>query len=60
MTVLGVMLCSTNWLTLACFVIALPGFAYRIAVEERALVAALGDPYRDYMRRTKRLIPYLL
>src|SRR5258705_5314104 len=60
MTVLGVMLCSTNWLTLACFVIALPGFAYRLRVQERALVAALGDPYRDYMRRTKRLIPYLL
>ena len=60
MTVLGVMLCSTNWLTLACFLIALPGFAYRIMVEERALVGALGDPYRDYMRRTKRLIPYLL
>ena len=60
LTVLGVMLCSTNWLTLASFLIALPGFAYRIAVEERALVGALGDPYRDYMRRTKRLIPYLL
>jgi len=60
MTVLGVLLCSTNWLALACFLLALPGFAYRIAVEERALVGALGDPYRDYMRRTKRLIPYLL
>jgi len=60
MTVLGVLVCSTNWLALACFLIALPGFAYRIRVEERALVAALGDPYRDYMRRTKRLIPYLL
>jgi len=59
-TLLGVLLCSTNWLTLACFLIALPGFAYRIVVEERALVKALGDPYRDYMRRTKRLIPYLL
>jgi protein-S-isoprenylcysteine O-methyltransferase Ste14 len=60
MTVLGVILCSTNWLAVACFLIALPGFAYRIGVEERALVGALGDPYRDYMRRTKRLIPYLL
>jgi protein-S-isoprenylcysteine O-methyltransferase Ste14 len=60
MTVFGVLLCSTNWLTLACFVIALPGFAYRIGVEERALVGALGDPYRDYMRRTKRLIPFVL
>ena len=45
MTVLGVLLCSTNWISLACFALALPGFAYRIRVEERALTAALGQPY---------------
>ena len=60
LTVLGVLLCSTNWLTLACFLLALPGFAYRIAVEEKALASGLGQPYRDYMRRTKRLIPFIL
>ena len=60
MTVLGVLLSSTNWLSLACFLVAIPGFAYRIAVEENALANGLGQPYRDYMRRTKRLIPYLL
>ena len=60
LTVLGILLCSTNWLSLACFLIALPGFAYRIRVEERALTNALGDPYRDYMRRTKRLVPFVL
>jgi protein-S-isoprenylcysteine O-methyltransferase Ste14 len=26
-------------------------------VEETALHAALGEPYADYMKRTKRLIP---
>ena len=60
LTVFGVLLCSTNWLTLACFVLALPGFAYRIRVEEAALAGALGQPYRDYMRRTKRLVPFLI
>ena len=60
LTVLGVLLCSTNWVTLACFVLALPGFAYRIRVEEQALVGALGEPYAAYMRRTKRLVPYLI
>ena len=60
MTVLGVLLCTSNWLSLACFLIALPGVAYRIKVEEGALAGALGDPYRDYMKRTKRLIPYVL
>jgi protein-S-isoprenylcysteine O-methyltransferase Ste14 len=60
MTVLGVLLCSTNWLSLLCLLVAVPGLAYRITVEEQALVAALGEPYRDYMRRTTRLIPYLV
>ena len=32
-------------------------FARRIAVEERALVDTMGDTYRDYRRRTKRLVP---
>jgi protein-S-isoprenylcysteine O-methyltransferase Ste14 len=60
MTVLGVLLSLTNWLSLLCFVLALPGFAYRIRVEERALTDALGEPYRDYMRRTKRLVPFVV
>lgn len=59
-TVLGVLLMSTNWATLVCFVIVIPGFAYRISVEERALSNGIGQPYRDYMRRTKRLVPYVL
>jgi protein-S-isoprenylcysteine O-methyltransferase Ste14 len=60
MTGVGVLLCSTNWLSLVCLLVAVPGFAYRMKVEEQALLAALGEPYRDYMRRTKRLIPYFV
>src|SRR5579872_567056 len=60
LTVLGVLLMSTNWIALACFVLALPGFAYRIHVEEQALTSELGDRYRDYMRRSKRLVPFLI
>jgi protein-S-isoprenylcysteine O-methyltransferase Ste14 len=60
LTVLGVLLCNTNWLSVACFVIALPGFAYRMQVEEGALLTALGEAYRDYMRRTKRLVPFVV
>jgi hypothetical protein len=29
----------------------------RLLSEERTLSATLGEPYRDYMRRTKRLVP---
>lgn len=60
LTVFGVLCCSTNWLTLVCFVLALPGTLYRIEVEESALLRALGDPYRRYMERTKRLVPFLV
>jgi protein-S-isoprenylcysteine O-methyltransferase Ste14 len=41
-------------------VLPIAGHAYRIRVEERALVDGLGDAYRLYMRRTKRLVPLLL
>lgn len=43
-------------------VLALAAFAvysYRIAVEERALLAVVGEPYRDFIRTRKRLIPFI-
>jgi len=36
---------------------ALIGYAYRIHVEERALLESLGEDYAAYCRRTYRLIP---
>ena len=42
------------------FLPGIPGTIYRIRVEEAALVEAIGDPYRDYMRRVKRVIPGVL
>jgi protein-S-isoprenylcysteine O-methyltransferase Ste14 len=32
---------------------------YRIYVEERALIEGLGENYREYAARTKRVIPYV-
>jgi protein-S-isoprenylcysteine O-methyltransferase Ste14 len=37
----------------------LASYLIRIAVEERALADGIGEPYRAYMRRTKRLIPFI-
>jgi protein-S-isoprenylcysteine O-methyltransferase Ste14 len=34
-------------------------YCYRIAVEERALLAAIGEPYRKFMSTRKRLIPFI-
>ena len=35
-------------------------YSYRISVEERALIAAIGEPYRQFMSTRKRLIPFRL
>jgi protein-S-isoprenylcysteine O-methyltransferase Ste14 len=60
LTVLGVLVCMTNPLAFLGIVPTLIGYSYRIHVEERALVENLGDPYRSYMKRTKRLLPFLV
>jgi protein-S-isoprenylcysteine O-methyltransferase Ste14 len=57
---LGIALTMGNWLSL--LVVMLPVFAvfvYRMNVEERALISGLGDSYRAYITRTKRLIPFV-
>jgi protein-S-isoprenylcysteine O-methyltransferase Ste14 len=47
-----------NWLALAiCLALPLPAVLRRIAVEEAELTRVLGDPYRTYRARTKRLVP---
>ncbi len=60
LTVLGVLVCCLNWASLAALILVAAGYANRIRVEERALAADLGSAYRDYMRRTRRLIPFLI
>jgi protein-S-isoprenylcysteine O-methyltransferase Ste14 len=59
LTITGVLLATTNWLGLVGILPALAGLLYRIHVEERALTDELGDAYRSYMRRTKRLVPFV-
>jgi protein-S-isoprenylcysteine O-methyltransferase Ste14 len=55
---LGIGLALGNWLSLVVLMVAVPlVYAYRVRVEERALVAVIGDPYRRYMSRTKRFVP---
>lgn len=61
----GVLLAFLGWaLTLrnwaAILVVLVPifvAFRHRMNVEEDALARALGDEYREYIRRTNRLIP---
>jgi len=56
----GFALTLGNWA--AGLVILLPigaAFVHRINVEENALSGALGTQYTYYMRRTKRLVPFI-
>jgi protein-S-isoprenylcysteine O-methyltransferase Ste14 len=56
--VAGCGLASGNWFALAvCAVLPLPALLWRIRVEEAELSLVLGDSYRAYQARTKRLIP---
>jgi protein-S-isoprenylcysteine O-methyltransferase len=60
MAFLGLALCLANWASLAVMVVPVfLVFLRRMQVEEGALLQALGAQYRDYMNRTKRLIPAL-
>ena len=43
----------------AAAVLMLAAYRYRIAAEERTLEDALGDAYRQYSQRTRRLVPYV-
>jgi protein-S-isoprenylcysteine O-methyltransferase len=57
---LGFGLCLGNWMSILFLMVPITGaFMYRIHVEERALSDALGENYETYMRRTKRLIPFV-
>ena len=41
------------------FVAAFAVYLYRINVEERTLLGVIGEPYREFMRTRKRLIPFI-
>ncbi|MBV8551330.1 MAG: isoprenylcysteine carboxylmethyltransferase family protein [Acidobacteriaceae bacterium] len=49
-----------NWAGLiAMLACAGTAYAYRVPIEESALIASLGEPYKQYMRRTWRLMPFI-
>jgi protein-S-isoprenylcysteine O-methyltransferase Ste14 len=59
-TIVGLGLALGNWAGLIVLLVCMfVGYGYRIPIEESALVASIGEPYEDYIRRTHRLIPYV-
>ena len=60
LTALGVLVCCANAASLLALLLPVAGYAYRIRIEEEALTDSLGDAYRAYMHRTRRLLPFLV
>ena len=56
---LGMGLALANWISLVVLMGAVSAvYGYRVGIEERALLATIGDSYRRYMSRTKRFVPF--
>ena len=56
----GFALTLRNWAALLIVLVPIfAAFIRRMNVEEEALSKALGSRYADYMRRTKRLVPFI-
>jgi len=60
LTLLGFGLALGNWAGLAAALLCMAcAYAYRITVEEAALTTAIGEPYRQYVTRTWKIVPFL-
>lgn len=56
----GVGVALGSWASALLFATAsLAVYVYRMNVEERALLAAIGEPYREFMATRKRLVPFV-
>lgn len=57
----GVGLALCNWASLVLLTVtAIVTYVYRVRIEEAALLHTLGEPYRAYMRESRRFIPYVV
>lgn len=57
---LGIGLALGNWLSIVVLMLSTAlVYAYRVRIEEAALASVIGEPYRTYMTRTKRFVPFV-
>lgn len=61
MMFIGIGLALGSWLSFALLTVAtIATYSYRVAVEERALLDTIGEPYNAYIKECKRFIPYVV
>ena len=57
---LGISISVSNWLSILLMMTPVSiGYLYRMKVEERFMIAQLGENYLNYQKRTKRIIPMI-
>ena len=57
----GIGLALGSWISVAIlFLVHCYLYGIRVSVEEKALLETLGEPYGQYMSRTKRFIPFVI
>lgn len=55
---IGISISISNWLSILLMMIPVTlGYLYRIKVEEKFLLDQLGEDYKKYQERTKKIIP---
>lgn len=60
MVLIGIAFEIGNWLAVLIIpVILIPSYIHRIRIEEQFLISKFGIHYTDYMKSTKRLIPFI-
>jgi protein-S-isoprenylcysteine O-methyltransferase len=61
MMFIGIGLALGSWFSFILLTIAtIATYCYRVVVEERALLDAIGEPYHSYMKETKRFVPFVV
>jgi protein-S-isoprenylcysteine O-methyltransferase Ste14 len=58
---IGIGVALGNWISLMIFLLEIIiVYRLRIQAEENALIQTIGQPYKKYMDRTKRFIPFII
>jgi protein-S-isoprenylcysteine O-methyltransferase Ste14 len=55
----GIPLIFSSLYGFAVMLLIIPLILYRLRMEERMLIEKFGDEYQQYMRKTKKLIPFI-
>jgi protein-S-isoprenylcysteine O-methyltransferase Ste14 len=57
----GIGIALENWASVAILIlVSVAVYSYRVAVEERALLETIGEPYATFMRTRKRFVPFII